>query len=42
MKWLDDVNDLMHMNLSKLQEIVKNREAWRTTAYGVAKSDVTE
>ena len=42
MKWLDDVNDLMHMNLSKLQEIVKNREAWRITAYGVAKSDVTE
>ena len=42
MKWLDDINDPMHMSLSKLQEIVKNREAWCTTAYGVAKSDMTE
>ena len=38
MKWLDDVTDSMHISLSKLQEIVKNREAWCAAAYGVAKS----
>ena len=35
MKWLDNITD---MNLSKLQEIVKDREAWHATVYGVAKS----
>ena len=42
MRWLDCITDSKDMSLSKLQEIVKNREAWRTTAYGVAKSDMTE
>ena len=38
MSWLDGVTDLVDMNLSKLWEIVKNREAWRATVHGVAKS----
>ena len=35
MKWLDDIEDSMNMNLSKLQEIVKNREVWYAAASGV-------
>ena len=38
MRWLDGITDSKNMNLSKLQKIVKDREAWRAAAYGVAKS----
>ena len=38
MRWLDNITDSMDMNLSKLQEIVKDRKAWYATIHGVAKS----
>ena len=38
MRWLDSVIDSMDMNLSKLREIVKDREAWHAAVHGAAKS----
>ena len=41
MRWLETITDSVDMNLSKLQETVKDREAWRIAFHGVTKNNTT-
>ena len=41
MRWLNGITDAMDMNLGNLQEIVRNREAWRAAVHEIVRSDTT-